>query len=110
MVYPPLERQNGKRAREIEREIQSRTHVWDAYDQGRWAHAKGFARADNPHYHPVACATHANVHDWWRGWDVEDERTDDVCSACGGSLDNGQGYDGRCGQCADQLEQQEAEQ
>lgn len=29
---------------------------------------------------------------------------DDVCSECGGDLDDGEGWDGRCGPCADRVE------
>jgi hypothetical protein len=35
--------------------------------------------------------------------------SDDVCSRCGGDLDDGEGYDGLCGDCADQDDKEERE-
>lgn len=37
------------------------------------------------------------------------EEDDDVCSECGASLDDGQGYDGLCGNCADKSGKAECE-
>ncbi len=58
------------RAREIVREVQeTRNCVWDAYDQGRWAHAIGWTRIDNPHLRG-----HVNHCDWQRGWNAEQSK------------------------------------
>ena len=34
----------------------------------------------------------------------EDDEDDDACADCGEPLDDGEGYDGYCGNCADKLE------
>lgn len=61
------------RAREIESEIQARNGIWDAYDQGRWAYAMGYALSDNHHRCP-ATLTHMNTYDWDRGYKFEEAR------------------------------------
>ena len=42
--------------------------------------------------------------DWLNGTCTCAPADDDVCSTCGGSLDDGEGYDGLCGTCADAAE------
>lgn len=34
------------------------------------------------------------------------DEDDDVCSECGAALDDGEGYDGKCGSCADRAEEE----
>jgi hypothetical protein len=38
------------------------------------------------------------------GVDITDDADEDVCSRCGAGLDDGEGYDGLCGSCADVAE------
>ncbi len=52
--------------------INHKNYVWDAYDQGRWAHSIGSPRSNNPHRTPAFW--HINEADWERGWDAEEAR------------------------------------
>lgn len=61
------------RALEIAEHVYNRNQVWDAYDQGRLAHALGQPYTSNPWRHP-ALPWHVNWTDWERGWTAEDER------------------------------------
>lgn len=65
-----------ERAAEIVAEVQAKGYVWDCTDQGRWAHANGVRREDNPHKVNYPGFYHINQHDWerdWeRGWDQEE--------------------------------------
>jgi len=56
--------------------IAEHNYIWDAYDQGRWAHATGRQRDDNPHL-----PGHVNASDWTRGWAAEAARHEDLCVA-----------------------------
>ncbi len=47
--------------------ITEKNYRWDAYDQGRWAHATGLPRDHNPHI-----PGHDNSNRWLEGWDAED--------------------------------------
>jgi hypothetical protein len=49
--------------------ITEKNYFWDAYDQGRWAHATKWPRANNPHI-----PGHVNASDWTRGWDAEEAK------------------------------------
>lgn len=40
------------------------------------------------------------------GMSVCDDCREDMCDECGGSLADGEGYDGYCGECADTFEMQ----
>ena len=54
------------RADEIQAAVlRSKSGIWGAFDQGRWAHAIGQPRSPHPHGY------HVNVGDWERGWDAE---------------------------------------
>ena len=51
-------------------EIHARNGIWEAYDQGRMAHAQGEARFANP-WNRAPLNTHICTSDWFRGWDAE---------------------------------------
>lgn len=59
------------RAEEIGAEVYARTHVFDAFDQGRWGHAIGTPRDRNPHGPIYPGYFHVNMTEWLRGWDTE---------------------------------------
>ena len=60
------------RALEIFNEVHTHNNgIWEAFDQGRMTYAKGGKLEDNPWMHN---ATHANHHDWVRGWYAEHRR------------------------------------
>ena len=63
------------RADEIQIEVIAKGHLWDAFDQGRWAHACGARREDNPHGPFYDGYFHVNMADWWHGWDEEEARS-----------------------------------
>lgn len=63
------------RADEIAAEVLARTHIWDCFDQGRWARACGVLQSANPHgpYYPGYF--HTNMAEWTRGWQAENDRS-----------------------------------
>lgn len=68
------------RANEIVRHVLTdHGNIWDAYDQGRLAHATGWPREQNPHI-----PGHVNASDWLRGWDDEETTECALASAAFG--------------------------
>jgi len=57
------------RALEIFNEVHARNGIWDAHDQGRFAHATGSPRNSNP-WDDAIGRSHINCGDWYRGWDA----------------------------------------
>jgi hypothetical protein len=49
--------------------FQGRQRIWDAYQQGQLARETGAHRDSNP-WDDALSASHANRHDWYRGWDA----------------------------------------
>ena len=62
----------AKSASEVQAEVLSKGHVWDAFDQGRWAFHNGTPIEQNP-FAIAGHVSHAYGHDWRRGWEFERE-------------------------------------
>jgi hypothetical protein len=92
MIYDHIATIDGNGATPKEIEAAKDVHASDEVniDSTAWS-----SRADNGYW----------VHAWV--WVDKPESDEEACSECGEPVDDGEGYDGLCGTCADKKENEE---